>query len=148
MHVKPLGGTKMKRDPDFWFWLSAMAAFVAMFLMGLTYQLNFYSEWFLGLFLVVLLLAAGYMGKSLLNGRKSKGIATAPVYIGDGQAARRHSFKGALLSLACTGGLLLFVWLDSIHVVPRLLGAAFSIVLLGVWLWYELVGSKSEEVER
>jgi hypothetical protein len=138
----------MKRDPDFWFWLSAMAAFVAMYLMALTYQLNFYSEWFLGLFLVVLLLAAGYMGKSLLTGRKGKGVVTAQGYVGDGQAARKRRFRSALLSLACTGGLLLFVWLDSVHVVPRLLGAAFSIVLLGLWLWYELVGSKSEEVER
>lgn len=137
----------MKRDPDFWFWLSAMAAIVAAYAMSLAYELNFYSEWFLGLFFVVLVLATGYTGGTLLMGRKSKAVVPAPAATEQTQGAHSGRSWGNLIRLVCIGGTFVLFQLPG-DGLSRWAIAGLSIVLLGVWLWYELVGSKSEEVGR
>ncbi len=139
----------MKRDPDFWFWVAIVAVLLAMSAMGLADELNFFREWFAWVFVVVLLLATVYTGWSLLIRRKSIGVATPPVSVEQAQAARERERTGAILRLVCIAGITILIFLTNNGVLPRSSITAIPyIVLLCIWLWYELVGSKRVESGR
>ncbi len=138
----------MKKDPDFWFWIATMAVWVAMFAMWLAAELNFYSSWFGILFIVVLVLATVYMGVTLVRGRKSKTPVAPQAPVGKEQGAPRR-FLGNILQSVCLCSISGLSLLTANGLLPRSAWfAAPVIVLFGVWIWYELIGSKREEIGR
>ncbi|MDQ3704060.1 MAG: hypothetical protein M3437_02355 [Chloroflexota bacterium] len=139
----------MKRDPDFWFWVAIVAVLLALSAMDLAYEFNFFSEWFGWVFFVVVLLATVYTGWSLLIRQKSTGVAAPPVSVEQAQAARERERTGNILRFVCIGGIPILIFLTNNGVLPRSSIVAIPyIVLAGIWLWYELVGSKRENTGR
>ncbi|MEA2576168.1 MAG: hypothetical protein QOH93_3466 [Chloroflexia bacterium] len=139
----------MKRDPDFWVWLSVMAVFLTVFLMTWAYEANFFSSFFLALFFVVLVVATGYLGYTLLAGSGSKAVVASQAPTGVEQRAQRRRSKGRTIAAVCVLGMAVLTLLGSSGVLPRSpLIAIPYVALFGGWLWYELVGSKKDEVGR
>lgn len=142
----------MKRDSDFWFWIATMVVFLAAAVMWLAQQLNFFSQFFMVLFFVVAALAAGFMGVSLVMEHQKKPVAPLAATVGQPQdAPRRHTWRRTIGHVSRFGAfvsLLAILWLpkDSVPLQWAIVGLAG--VLCAVWLWYELVGSKAEEVGR
>jgi hypothetical protein len=146
--VEPPGGTRMKRDPDFWFRLAMMAVLLAMFGIWLSYELNFFKEWFGGLFLGVLVLAIGYMGVSLVTAKRNKAVVPSPVAAEQTRDIEGRRKWGNLIRAVCIGGMALLIQLPKDGFLPNWALVVLYGALFGGWMWYELVGSKSEEVGR
>ena len=153
MKEGPSGGTKMKRDSDFWFWVATMVVLLAAAVMWLAQQLNFFSQFFMVLFFVVAALVAGYMGVSIVLDHQKEPVTPPAVTVGQPQdAPGRHTWRrtlGGVSRFGAFASLMAILWLpkdskDSTPLQWALIGLGGA--LFAVWLWYELVGSKAEEV--
>lgn len=142
----------MKRDSDFWFWIATMVVFLAAAVMWLAEQLNFFSQFFMVLFFVVAALAAGFMGVSLVLDHQKKPVTPLAAPVGQPQdAPRRHTWLrtiGRVSRFGAFAGLMAILWLPKGSTPLQWALVGLSGVLFAVWLWYELVGSKAEEVGR
>ena len=135
----------MKRDSDFWFWIATMSVMLAMFGMWLAQELNFFSQFFAVLFVMVLVLATGYMGVSLVRERHKRPVG--PPVASAGQALERpgrHTWRRTT-GLGAFAGMMALLLLPKDGFLPQWALIGLSVVLFSLWIWYELVGSKVEE---
>jgi hypothetical protein len=129
-----------------------MVVLLAAAVMWLAQQLNFFGQFFMVLFFVVAALAAGFMGVSLVLEHQKKPVAPPAATVGQPQdAPRRHTWRrtvGLVSRFGAFAGLMAIQWLPKGSTPLQWALVGLSGVLFAVWLWYELVGSKSEEAGR